>query len=152
MGFFEAVGACFAKFATFSGRASRSEYWFFHLFSFLLVIVTAGFAFFVLFLPLLAVNARRLHDVDRSGWWMLIAVIPFVGAIVLLVWHCTVGTAGNNRFGTDPLTEILQRHLGAAPVPVGEKTEQLAKIKALLDSGAITMAEFNRMKSEILAS
>ena len=55
------------------------------------------------FLPSLAVGVRRLHDTDRSGWWLLIAFIPLIGAIVLLVFFCTRGTPGPNRFGNDPL-------------------------------------------------
>ena len=52
-----------------------------------------------LFLPSLAVTVRRLHDTDRSGWWILIAFVPFVGAVVLIVFMCLPGTAGPNRFG-----------------------------------------------------
>lgn len=56
-----------------------------------------------LFLPGLAVSVRRLHDTNRSGWWMLILLIPLIGPILLLVWFCTRGTRGNNRFGADQL-------------------------------------------------
>ena len=55
-----------------------------------------------LFLPGLAVAVRRLHDVDRSGWWLLLAFVPLIGIIVLIVWWCTEGTRGPNRFGPDP--------------------------------------------------
>ena len=55
------------------------------------------------FLPYFAVDVRRLHDTDRSGWWLLIVLIPLVGGIVLLVWFCQAGTGGPNRFGPDPL-------------------------------------------------
>jgi len=151
MGFFESVSSCFGKYATLSGRASRSEYWFFQLFSIILIMLTAGLAFLVLFLPLFAVTARRLHDLDRSAWWMLLPLIPLVGSIIIFIWYCSKGTIGGNRFGPDPLADIFRAHLGGG-MPVREQTEQLAKIKGLLDSGAITLAEFNRMKSEILAS
>jgi uncharacterized membrane protein YhaH (DUF805 family) len=56
-----------------------------------------------LLLPGIAVGVRRLHDTERSGWWMLLILIPLVGAIVLIVWFCTRGTIGQNRFGADPL-------------------------------------------------
>ena len=56
-----------------------------------------------LFLPALALAVRRLHDLDRSGWWLLVGFVPIVGTIVLLVWFCTRGTEGPNRFGPDPL-------------------------------------------------
>jgi uncharacterized membrane protein YhaH (DUF805 family) len=53
-------------------------------------------------LPGIAVSIRRLHDTDRSGWWLLIVLVPLVGAILLIVWYCTEGTRGPNRFGADP--------------------------------------------------
>ena len=119
MNFPQAIASCFRKYAVFSGRASRSEYWYWILFYFLGAIVTGILdaailqtprgGFFsnvfalIIFLPLLAVEVRRLHDVNRSGWWILIA-FTFVGLIYpLLVWKCTKGTAGPNRFGGDPL-------------------------------------------------
>lgn len=54
-------------------------------------------------LPGIAVSVRRLHDLDRSGWWLLIALVPLIGAIVLLAWFCSRGIGGANRFGPDPL-------------------------------------------------
>lgn len=56
-----------------------------------------------LFLPSLAVAVRRLHDIGKSGWWLLISFIPVVGWIILLVWDCTKGTEGGNEYGADPL-------------------------------------------------
>jgi len=115
MGFAAAVSACFSKYATFSGRARRSEYWWFALFQALVNIVAYGIEQqtdgglignlieLALVLPALAVAVRRLHDIDRSGWWLLIGVIPVIGWIVLLIWACTQGTLGPNRFGPDPL-------------------------------------------------
>ena len=55
------------------------------------------------FLPSLAVGIRRLHDTDRSGWWWLISFIPLIGIIVLIVFWCSAGIPGSNRFGPDPL-------------------------------------------------
>ena len=63
------------------------------------------------FLPTLAVAVRRLHDTDRSGWWILLGLIPLVGWIILLVWYCSKGTDGPNRFGQDRLMGI------APPIP-----------------------------------
>ena len=120
MGFGEAVTSVLKNYVTFSGRAPRSEYWFWALFVFLINIVAAiiDMAAFSssagqgplsliltlgLLLPNIAVGVRRLHDLDRSGWWLLIVLIPLVGFIVLLVWACTRGTLGPNRFGPDPL-------------------------------------------------
>ena len=109
MGFVESVQSCFHNYATFDGRAPRSEYWFFHLFAFLVTLAGIFTAFFIfliilgLLLPSLAVNVRRLHDIDKSGWFLFIACIPLIGPIILLIWHCQRGTYGENRFGPDPL-------------------------------------------------
>src|SRR5688500_19699319 len=107
MSFTAAVRSVFSQYAQFGGRARRSEYWWFVLFSILVGIVASildsvlGTDFegsatssgiislivnLALLLPSLAVGARRLHDTDRSGWWLLIALIPLIGAIVLIVF------------------------------------------------------------------
>lgn len=113
MGFFEAISSCFSKYVQFSGRASRSEFWYFILFYFLCGLVTgalegtgstSGSAVglivgLVFLLPNLAVAVRRLHDTDRSGWWLLICLVPLIGLIVLLVFYCQRPTPGRNRFG-----------------------------------------------------
>lgn len=115
MGFGEAISTGFIKYFNFSDRARRSEYWYWTLFGVIVAIVgNAGNAMLhthlfnlLLALPLIipgwAVAVRRLHDIDRSGWWLLIAVIPLIGAIVLYIWFATKGTEGPNRFGSDPL-------------------------------------------------
>ena len=109
MDFVESVQSGFRNYANFDGRAPRSEYWFFHLFAFLVTcagIFTGPVVFLImlgLVLPTLSVNVRRLHDIDKSGWFILIAFIPLAGAIILLIWHCARGTRGDNRYGPDPL-------------------------------------------------
>jgi len=114
MSFVESIQSGFRNYANFDGRAIRSEYWFFHLFAFLAMTasVLTGIFFFAvmlgLVLPSLAVNVRRLHDIDKSGWFIFIAIIPLVGPIVLLVWHCQRGTLGDNRFGPDPLFSCVK--------------------------------------------
>ena len=119
MGFGRAIATCFRQYVDFTGRARRAEYWFWHLFYFLALVVllaldgvvaAAGLRVSVfgllgilaLFLPSLAVAVRRLHDTDKSGWWLLINFVPF-GGIVYLVFLCQRGTSGENRFGPDPL-------------------------------------------------
>jgi len=126
MDFVTAVKTCFSKFATFEGRAARSEYWFFALFlalaSAVLTVVDIALGIEVLSLifslitliPSIAVSVRRLHDTNRSGWWYLLIFIPLIGLIVLLIWFCTRGTAGPNRFGEDPLGAADARALPAA--------------------------------------
>ena len=104
------------KYADFSGRAQRSEYWYFFLFYLLIYIAlafvaaalgTAGVALIALFLlamiiPSLSVGVRRLHDIDRSGWWLLISFIPLIGAIVLIIFAVQDSDPGENRFGSNP--------------------------------------------------
>jgi uncharacterized membrane protein YhaH (DUF805 family) len=115
MNFGDAIKSGFSNYVNFSDRACRSEYWFWTLFTIICTIVAyvidAGIGLPVTrtllelatLLPSLAVAVRRLHDVDRSGWWILLFLIPIIGAIVLIVWFCTQGTDGENRFGPDPL-------------------------------------------------
>ena len=99
--FGEAIKVCFNKYATFSGRASRSEYWYFALFSFILglIPVVNWIAALALLIPGLAVAVRRLHDTGRSGWWYLICLVPIVGQIMLLVFFCTAGQPHANEYG-----------------------------------------------------
>ncbi|MFD5494605.1 DUF805 domain-containing protein [Streptomyces sp. NPDC001812] len=102
------------KYAVFNGRARRKEYWMFTLFSVIVSIVLTAvdaaigiqvlqpiYAIAVL-LPTLAVTVRRLHDTNRSGWWIFIALIPLVGFIVMLVFLATEGTPGENKYGANP--------------------------------------------------
>ena len=116
----EAISYCFRNYVAFNGRAARSEYWYWTLFVYLLLIVawlidmtvfgfnTTGvnpmtvLASLATLLPTLAVSARRLHDIDRSGWWALL-IFTVIGYIALIYWACMRGTVGANRFGPDPL-------------------------------------------------
>jgi uncharacterized membrane protein YhaH (DUF805 family) len=120
MGFVEVIKGGFRNYIGFKGRAARSEYWYWTLFVYLLLIVawlidmtvfgfnTTGvnpmtvLATLATLLPTLAVSARRLHDIDRSGWWALL-IFTVIGYIVLIVWAFMRGTVGTNRFGSDPL-------------------------------------------------
>jgi uncharacterized membrane protein YhaH (DUF805 family) len=127
MSFGEAIRDGFTKYATFSGRSSRSAYWWWILFYVLVVIVasildaaigTGVIAILVwlgFFLPNLAVLVRRLHDTDRSGWWVLIGLIPLIGAIVLIVFAC-IDSGPPNKYGQGP----DDRGGVAAAAPVGQ--------------------------------
>jgi uncharacterized membrane protein YhaH (DUF805 family) len=109
------------KYAVFSGRATRKEYWCFFLINTLVSIVLivadivigsfnaavgigllSGIYTLAVLIPGVAVTLRRLHDTDRSGWWILIAVIPFVGAIVLLVFLVQDSKSSENQYGSNP--------------------------------------------------
>lgn len=116
--FVSSIVICFNRYFQFSGRAPRAEYWYFILFT-TLIGFGAGFADglwfgpdarmfslivnIALFVPGLAVWTRRIHDLDRSGWWWLLILLPIIGWLILLIWTCTAGTRGPNRYGPDPL-------------------------------------------------
>lgn len=141
MSFMDSIKTCLGKYATFSGRAARSEFWWFMLFIFVAQIVLGyvdravfgpgevvnmasgmqdgmgmdfsfvyqpqpitGLFMLAMLLPNLAVGARRLHDTGRSGWWLLIGLIPLIGIIVLLVFFVSKGNEGENKYGPDPLS------------------------------------------------
>lgn len=97
MDFVTAVKSCLTQYASFSGRATRPEFWWFFLFQILALVVTSmlgdlaySIAALLLLLPALAVGARRLHDVGRSGWWQLLTLTG-IGYLVLLYWWVQPG-------------------------------------------------------------
>lgn len=169
------------RYATFRGRASRAEFWQF--------TVIAGAIFFVAFvidsafisgpdskaqpfaglvalahvLPGLAVAVRRLHDVDRSGWFLFINIIPLVGFVLLLYWACEAGTRGPNGFGPDPRghTAGLAGATGAAIVTSAAATTpaapasrdvvgELERLATLHSAGRLSDAEFATLKARAL--
>lgn len=119
MGFFEAVSSVISKYATFAGRAPRSEYWFWVLFTVLVSIATSilDLAIFpdiafgplnsvtnlAFIIPGFAVTARRLHDAGHSGWWCLLVFVPLIGWIILLIWTIRRGEPMENEYGQPPL-------------------------------------------------
>ncbi len=111
----------FKKYAVFGGRSRRMEYWSFVVFNLVVFAVLAGIdallgtfssasgvgllsGIYLLatLIPILALTVRRLHDIDRSGWWIFIYLIPLIGPIVLLVFALLDGTPGDNRYGPNP--------------------------------------------------
>lgn len=103
------------KYAVFSGRARREEYWMFVLVNMIIAFVLGlfeglfggpgiiGYIYsLAVFLPGIGVSIRRLHDTDRSGWWLLLSFIPLIGPIILIVFLATEGTTGDNQYGLDP--------------------------------------------------
>ena len=103
---------CLRKYATFQGRARRKEYWYCNLMVIIIYIVAAiidgilgtdgviaSLAILALFIPLLSVMVRRLHDINKSGWWYWISIIPLIGGILLLVWMCTDTNPNTNQYG-----------------------------------------------------
>jgi uncharacterized membrane protein YhaH (DUF805 family) len=130
------------NYAVFSGRARRSEYWYFVLFNIIFAMVALSldyvlgtrfaisseygshlsFGYIYLFyilamiIPGLAVGVRRLHDVGKSGWFYFISLIPVIGGIWLLVLFCTEGTSGDNEYGPDPKASSSEVNTGQQPV------------------------------------
>ena len=110
------------QYADFNGRARRKEYWMYTLISTLISIVLSiidtalGFQIGVIgilyslfvFIPGIAVSVRRLHDVNKSGWMLLLIFLPIIGWIWLLVLNATEGTIGENKFGLDPKQETIE--------------------------------------------
>lgn len=113
--------AVLKKYATFSGRARRKEFWMYSLFNtifIVLLMIADGLLGFIsrstglgilstlyilsTLLPSIALTVRRLHDIGRSGWWHLIVLVPIVGPIVLIVFSCLDSQAGENQFGPNP--------------------------------------------------
>ena len=112
MNLFEAINACFNKYAQFSGRARRSEYWYWQVSEWIMGLVVyylyddnatiSAVIEIILFLPGLAVSVRRLHDIGRSGWALLWILFPVIGWILLFIYYCTDGHEGPNAYGDDP--------------------------------------------------
>jgi uncharacterized membrane protein YhaH (DUF805 family) len=105
----------FNRYVQFSGRSNRGEFWFWQLDNILISLalgvidavifgtnsagILGGLWALATFIPSLALSARRLHDIDKSGWWLLLFIIPIVGWIILLVWYCLEPDPESNRFG-----------------------------------------------------
>ncbi|MDE6654536.1 MAG: DUF805 domain-containing protein [Muribaculaceae bacterium] len=108
--------AIMQNYCNFDGRASRSEYWWYVLFNTLLgfaigivfvwsetmMDIVSGVAGLALLLPGLGLAVRRLHDIGKSGWWLLIGLIPLIGAIILLIWYCKESQMQPNEYGPVP--------------------------------------------------
>jgi uncharacterized membrane protein YhaH (DUF805 family) len=115
------------KYSVFTGRARRKEYWYFTLFNIVIIIpltlidmmtgtfsneanmgLFSGVFILAILIPSIAVSIRRLHDTNRTGWWMLISFIPILGPIVLLIFLVQDSQIGENRYGPNPKEEIAQ--------------------------------------------
>jgi uncharacterized membrane protein YhaH (DUF805 family) len=104
MPFIDAVKICFTKYADFNGCASRPEFWWWVLFTSIAALALRSVSYYLsalfsmaTFLPGIAVTARRLHDIDRSGWWQLLYFLPVLGWIILILFCVEPGQS--NRYG-----------------------------------------------------
>ena len=108
--------AVLKQYAVFTGRASRTEYWMFFLFNLIIAIAIGviegilgipgiiGIIYsLAVLVPAIAVGVRRLHDTDKTGWWLLIGLIPLIGLIVLIVFLVQPSTQGDNQYGSVPV-------------------------------------------------
>ena len=116
VGFIDAIKLAFKNYVNFNGRSRRSEFWWFYLFNFIigfilyfLVLVVNQFFIYLLllywliiFLPGLGLSIRRLHDIGKSGWYIFIAFIPFVGGFILLYFYCLDSENQSNEYGESP--------------------------------------------------
>lgn len=103
MGFLEAIKTCFGKYATFSGRARRSEFWWFVLLNLILgCIPFIGMIWGLgVLIPSIAVGVRRLHDTGRSGWWYLLCLVPIANLVLIYFFICD-SQPGANQYGENP--------------------------------------------------
>jgi len=148
----------YQRYADFEGRSTRSEYWLFCLFVLIaevvLLLLSAAapslgmllLLIFVLgsFIPSLAVSVRRMHDTDRSGWNLLLSLIPFIGGIIVIVFCCLPSTPGDNNYGPPDTGEGSYR---AARADQLDQLEQLGRLHA---SNVLTDEEFTARKAQIL--
>ncbi|TNM66219.1 DUF805 domain-containing protein [Aliirhizobium smilacinae] len=150
------------RYATFKGRSTRSQFWLYHLG--VLVLAIVGFIIDIAiagprgpeplvsaviiiahYIPSLAIIVRRLHDTNQSGWLVLVCLIPLIGLVAFIVFGCMASTPGTNRFGAP---------VGGDPVVAaasGTKVERIEKLAALRASGALSDAEFEKMKADVLS-
>lgn len=177
MNFFEAIGSFFKNYVNFSGRASRSEFWYsvlgLFLISFVLAFMEAStgareedfkplssiFSLAVL-IPMLALACRRLHDINRSGWHQLLSWLPPVGTIALLVWYCIGPKDDVQQVSTgDQFGRKSNNHLGAQQASYGigqathtSKLEALERLSRLKENGSLSSEEFESEKRKLLNS
>ncbi|WP_132408395.1 DUF805 domain-containing protein [Neorhizobium sp. S3-V5DH] len=158
------------RYAVFSGRSSRSQFWFYHLT--LLGLAVAGFiidiaisggsepqplisALIVIghYIPSLAIIVRRLHDANLSGWLVLLCLLPGIGVIAFIVFGCLAPTPGPNRFDPSHSTgsqSATDGQTGASQAAGASAVERIEKLASLRASGAINDGEFERMKADVL--
>ncbi len=158
------------QYAVFSGRATRSQYWLFSLILFGILAcalmidqvfgdtttdepagVFTGLVYLAHLVPSIAVGVRRLHDTDRSGWWLLAVFVPLIGQLAVLIFMCLPSSPGRNRFDATPENEPHERFSGSGPATASAQSlEQLEKIASLRSSGAIDEDEFQQLKANVL--
>ena len=116
MSFGDAIKTFFNKYTDFSGRARRSEFWFVYLFIFIVntilgivcmksqtaLYICSGVFSLAILVPSIALAIRRMHDINKSGWWILIVLVPFIGQIWYIILCCIDSQPGSNQWGPNP--------------------------------------------------
>ena len=157
------------KYAVFSGRARRKEYWLFVLLCLILGILAAivdiaadtwdpeegmgtftGLLILILILPSIGVTVRRLHDIDKSGWWCLVQIIPLVGPLVMILFACREGTVGSNRFGEDQINEPHKKSINKTKNNNSSKINDIERLSKLLEQDKISQFEYEKLKKDLL--
>lgn len=171
MKFSESISVCLSKYATFSGRATRSEYWWFFLFYLLMswatlivdqvLFASVGYGFtnimltLGLFLPSISVMVRRLHDTGRSGWWYFI-VFTIVGIPFFIYWTVKNGDLGKNKYDSDSNSnndaQDFQSLSTARNSLSSDQLEFIEKLHEMKEKGIISEEEFQQKKSSLLQS
>ena len=145
------------KYAVFNGRAHRTEFWLFFLFSFIIsfflgvIVGLVGSLWFIttlyalaVLVPGLAVSVRRLHDTNRSGWWILTGLVPILGWIALLIFYVEDSRPGANQYGPNP--KGIQ-----ATQPTQTVDERLRQLELLRSRGTITLQEYEERRQDIIS-
>ena len=145
------------KYAVFDGRAHRTEFWLFFLFSFIIsfflgvIVGLVGSLWFIttlyalaVLIPGLAVSVRRLHDTNRSGWWILTGLVPILGWIALLIFYVEDSRPGANQYGPNP--KGIQ-----ATQPTQTVDERLRQLELLHSRGTITLQEYEERRQDIIS-
>ena len=149
VGFGEAIGICFKKFFVFEGRAKESEFWYFFLFQLIGSIITyaihpaLNWVFqLITFFPYFAVGCRRLHDINKSGWWQWI-LFTGIGLILLIIWWASEGTTQRNSSSTDnsSASKVTKKN---------DLTDELEELQELYEDGTLSEEQFKKAKNKLL--
>ena len=149
VGFGEAIGICFKKYFVFEGRAKQSEFWYFFLFQIGCGFITgfinpilANVVGLLFIIPALSVGCRRLHDINKSGWWQWI-LFTGIGLILLIIWWASEGTTQRNSSSTD--------NSSASKITIkNDLTDELEELQELYEDGTLSEEQFKKAKNKLL--
>ena len=154
VGFGEAIGICFKKYFVFEGRAKQSEFWYFFLFQIGCGFITgfinpilANVVGLIFIIPALSVGCRRLHDINKSGFWQLISLTG-IGLILLIIWWATDGTTQVKSSNTDKSrTPNITKKTKSKR---SDLTDELEELQELYEDGTLSEEQFKKAKNKLL--